>query len=86
MKVKIETFKKNGLKIMVLLIIIVQHKDRQGAYYSCCSVFVARPTERASVAQGLFLVGPAQHNKAKVRPVMDSRELNAHGRCIHGRC
>ena len=33
------------------------HEDRQGAYYSCCSVFVACPTERTSVAQGLFLVG-----------------------------
>ena len=32
------------------------HEDRKGAYYGCCccSVFVARPTERASVAQGIF--------------------------------
>ena len=30
------------------------HRDRQGAYYSCCSVFVLRPTNRTSMAQGLF--------------------------------
>ena len=44
------------------------HEDRQGAYYSCCSIFVAHPTECVSVAQGPFLGGSGGSAEAYTRP------------------
>ena len=55
------------------------HKDRQGAYYSSCSVFVAHPTECASVAQGLFYWWVRAQGQSPYAPGIDKNTFGPVG-------